>query len=55
MNASENKNTSDDVCENCGAVVAEGRVGCLKLFEEILAKEFSDYRLNFKPLIISKS
>jgi hypothetical protein len=24
--------------------VAEGRAGCLKLFEEILAREFSDYR-----------
>lgn len=44
MNASENKNASDDVCESCGAVVAEGRAGCLKMFEEILAREFSDYR-----------
>ncbi len=44
MKKFENKNTSEDVCEDCGAVVAEGRVGCLKLFEEILAKEFSDYR-----------
>ncbi len=44
MNASENKNTSDDVCEDCGAVVAEGKAGCLKIFEEILAREFSDYR-----------
>lgn len=24
--------------------MAEGRAGCLKLFEEILAREFSDYR-----------
>ncbi|MFN2515230.1 MAG: DUF5946 family protein [Pyrinomonadaceae bacterium] len=44
MNTSENKNTSDDVCEDCGAVVAQGKAGCLKLFEEILAREFSDYR-----------
>jgi hypothetical protein len=44
MTAPDKKNTSDDVCEDCGAVVAEGRVGCLKIFEEILAKEFSDYR-----------
>lgn len=44
MNASENKKSSDNVCEDCGAVVAEGKAGCLKLFEEILAKEFSDYR-----------
>ncbi len=44
MNVSENRNASNDVCEDCGAVVAEGKAGCLKLFEEILAKEFSDYR-----------
>ncbi len=34
----------DDVCDDCGAVVAQGKAGCLKIFEEILAKEFSDYR-----------
>jgi hypothetical protein len=44
MNDSENLTTPNDVCEDCGAVVAEGKAGCLKLFEEILAKEFSDYR-----------
>lgn len=44
MNVSENRNISNDVCEDCGAVVAEGKAGCLKLFEEILAREFSDYR-----------
>lgn len=44
MSASENRNTSSEVCEDCGALVAEGRAGCLKLFEEILAREFSDYR-----------
>jgi hypothetical protein len=43
MIVSENNNTSD-VCEDCGAVVAEGRAGCLKIFEEIIAREFSDYR-----------
>jgi len=42
MRASEN-NTSD-ACEDCGAFVAGGRDACLKLFEEILAREFSDYR-----------
>lgn len=36
--------TSDDVCEDCGAVAAQGKAGCLKLFEEIIAREFSDYR-----------
>jgi len=44
MNASENRNTLNDVCVDCGAIVAEGKAGCLKLFEEILAREFSDYR-----------
>ena len=44
MSAPENKNTSGEVCEDCGAVVAEGKSGCLKIFEEILAREFSDYR-----------
>jgi len=33
-----------DTCEDCGAVVADGKSGCLGLFEEILAREFSDYR-----------
>ena len=39
-----NKDTPDDVCEDCGAAVAAGKAGCLKIFEEILAREFSDYR-----------
>jgi hypothetical protein len=43
MSASESESGSD-VCEDCGAVVAKGKAGCLKIFEEILAKEFSDYR-----------
>ena len=43
-NVSENKNSSHEVCEDCGAAVPEGRAGCLKIFEEIIAKEFGDYR-----------
>lgn len=43
-NASENKDMPDGICEDCGAIVAEGRAGCRKLFEEIIAKEFGDYR-----------
>ena len=43
MNNSENKNTRVNICADCGATVAEGKIGCLKLFEEILAREFSDY------------
>ncbi len=44
MNASENRNTSGDACEDCGALAAEGKTDCLKLFEETIAREFSDYR-----------
>ncbi len=44
MAVSENDDTTNDVCEDCGAAVAEGRAGCLKIFEEILAREFGDYR-----------
>jgi hypothetical protein len=38
------ENMSGEVCESCGAAVPQGKAGCLKLFEEILAREFSDYR-----------
>jgi hypothetical protein len=38
------ENSTSDVCEDCGAAAAGGRAGCLKLFEEIIAREFSDYR-----------
>jgi uncharacterized OB-fold protein len=31
-------------CEACGAIAVEGREGCQRLFDEILAREFSDYR-----------
>lgn len=44
MSISEEKINSGDVCEDCGALVAQARAGCLKLFEEILAREFSDYQ-----------
>lgn len=43
MNDSGNENKSGDICEDCGAVAAEGKAGCLKLFEEVIAREFSDY------------
>jgi hypothetical protein len=42
--ASEIKNSSNDVCEDCGAAVSEGKTGCQKIFEEVVAREFSDYR-----------
>ena len=41
MNISNN--TTDNVCEDCGAFVTEGKAGCRKIFEEIIAREFSDY------------
>lgn len=44
MKAAEERNISNDVCGDCGAVVAQGKTGCLKLFEEVIAREFSDYR-----------
>src|SRR5215210_7788729 len=44
MDTFENGNTTNDVCDDCGAVVPGGKAGCLKLFEEIIAREFGDYR-----------
>jgi hypothetical protein len=38
------EHNASEVCEDCGAIVAGGMAGCLKLFEEILVREFSDYR-----------
>jgi hypothetical protein len=32
------------ICEDCGAILSEGRIGCRKLFEEVLVKDYSDYR-----------
>jgi hypothetical protein len=32
------------MCPECGAVVSGGRASCLTLFEEVLAREFGDYR-----------
>jgi len=34
----------NSICESCGAVVAEGKAGCRKLFEEVLVKDYSDFR-----------
>ena len=31
-------------CAECGAAVAQGREGCQTLFDEVLAREFGDYR-----------
>jgi hypothetical protein len=32
------------VCEECGAAVPEGSDDCQRLFDEVLAREFGDYR-----------
>ena len=44
MKTSETKNPPNDICEDCGAVVAEGKTGCQRIFEEVLVKDYSDYR-----------
>lgn len=44
MSVWQNLRESDDVCDDCGAVVQGGKSGCLESFEAILAREFSDYR-----------
>ena len=31
-------------CPECGAVVNGGRAACQQLFDEVLAREFGDYR-----------
>jgi len=36
--------TPDNICSDCGATAAEGRRGCQKLFDEVIAREFGDYR-----------
>lgn len=34
----------DTICPECGAVVDGGRAACQKLFDEVLAREFGDFR-----------
>lgn len=36
--------TSPSICPECGAPVTGGRAGCQKLFDEVLAREFGDFR-----------
>jgi hypothetical protein len=40
----KDKSAPADACESCGEVVTGGKAECVKLFEAILAREFSDYR-----------
>jgi hypothetical protein len=44
MRPSKNQTIPGDHCEACGAVASEGRKGCQTLFDQILAREFGDYR-----------
>ncbi len=36
--------TADGQCEDCGAMVSQGNSSCQTFFDEILAREFEDYR-----------
>jgi hypothetical protein len=36
--------TGSAACEDCGALTLFGNAGCQRLFDEVLAREFSDYR-----------
>lgn len=41
----DSRNASEEArCAECGAAVAEGQVGCQKLFDAVRYKEFDDYR-----------
>jgi Family of unknown function (DUF5946) len=44
MRTSKSQTTPGGQCEACGAVASEGRNGCQRLFDQILAREFGDYR-----------
>ncbi|HEY9404008.1 MAG TPA: DUF5946 family protein [Pyrinomonadaceae bacterium] len=44
MTDSEIKDGAHDICDDCGAAVSAGKIGCRKTFEEVIAREFGDYR-----------
>ena len=44
MENSVAQNSPDDVCTSCGVAVSGGRDGCQRLFEEMLVRDYSDYR-----------
>ena len=44
MKNAEANHSLNTVCEDCGAIVSEGKIGCKKLFEAVLVKDYSDYR-----------
>src|SRR5262249_38653789 len=44
MIASKDGNILSKVCEDCGVVIPEGIDTCKNIFEEVLVREYSDYR-----------
>ena len=44
MRTSDSETVSDSHCEDCGALASEGKAGCQRMFDEILASEYGDYR-----------
>jgi hypothetical protein len=43
MKSSENKDISNTLCDDCGAVVPGGAANCKSVFDEVLVREYSDY------------
>ncbi len=44
MTTSKVENISSNVCEDCRATIPEGIDTCKNIFEEVLVREYSDYR-----------
>jgi hypothetical protein len=44
METAKIRNSQKNICEDCRAIVSEGKIGCQKMFEEVIAREFGDYR-----------
>ena len=47
---------TETFCPGCGAATPNGRAGCQALFDEVLAREFGDYRyVRFHQLTVWRS
>ena len=44
MSGTEISKSSKEVCHECGTRVPQGRTGCQRLFDEVVAREFGYYR-----------
>ncbi len=44
MSTATGPGSSSSCCEDCGALVSGGRIGCQQLCDEVLAREFGDFR-----------